>query len=612
MSSFQAKQFLAQLTQRPGVYQFLDAAGKVLYVGKAKNLKNRVSSYFRSQGQSPKTAALVSKISDVQVTVTAGETEALLLEQNLIKSLKPPYNILLRDDKSYPYIFMTEEAQFPALGMHRGARRKRVSYFGPFPSATSVRQTLNILQKAFKVRQCDDSFFKNRSRPCLQHQINRCLAPCVGLVSEAAYAETVRHTRMFLEGKDREINDELLIKMDRVAAELKFEEAAEIRDQIVHLRRVQEQQHVTGQSGDVDVIAGLVKPIGCCVQVLFIRSGRILGSRSYFPTVKMLASLQELLSAFVSQFYLAENSLHQIPREIILNESLEDHKLIGEALEASAQHKVQLKTAVRGDRARWLDIAVSNAEQNLVGNHAVKADHAARLKSLQQVLDMEQAPQRMECFDISHSSGEATVASCVVFDGNGPLKSDYRRFNIENITAGDDYAAMRQALSRRYKRLKGGEGKLPDVLIIDGGKGQLRIAEDILAELAIEDVLLVGIAKGSTRKPGLESLYVAGRSDEVVLAGDAPALHLIQHIRDEAHRFAITSHRQSRGKKRKTSMLQNIPGVGAKRRRELLRHFGGLQEISGASAEEIATVPGISTALATEIYASLHDPGVRG
>ncbi len=556
LPSFQAKQFLAQLTRRPGVYQFLDEAGQVLYVGKAKNLKNRVSSYFRSQGQTPKTTALVSKIADVQVTVTAGETEALLLEQNLIKSLKPPYNVLLRDDKSYPYIFMSEAAEFPALGLHRGARRKRVSYFGPFPSAASVRQTLNILQKTFKVRQCDDSFFKNRSRPCLQYQINRCLGPCVGLVSAQEYAEAVRHTRMFLEGKDREISDELLVKMDRLATRLQYEEAARIRDQIVHLRKIQEQQHVAGHHGDVDVIAGLVKPIGCCVQVLFIRSGRILGSRSYFPSVKMLASPEELLSAFVPQFYLGDDSQHQIPREIILNADLEDRPLIGRALGDRAQHKVQLKTAVRGDRARWLDIAVSNAEQNLAGNHAVKADHAARLKSLQEILDMEQLPRRLECFDISHSSGEATVASCVVFDDTGPLKS-----------------------------------------------------EDILAELAIEDVLLVGIAKGSTRKPGLESLYIAGRSDEVVLAGDAPALHLIQHIRDEAHRFAITSHRQSRGKRRKTSSLENIPGIGAKRRRELLRHFGGLQEITGASADEIAKVPGISAALAREIYASLHDPG---
>jgi excinuclease ABC subunit C len=549
----------------------------------------------------------MEKAADVQVTVTGSETEALLLEQNLIKSLKPPYNILLRDDKSYPFIFLTEKDSYPALGLHRGAKRKGVRYFGPFPNVSTVRETLNLLQKSFRVRQCDESHFKNRSRPCLQYQIERCKAPCVGLVSEQEYAEDVRHTSMFLEGKDREIITELTTQMERASETLDFEKAAELRDQVIHLRRVQEQQYVSGHSGDVDVVAGLISPIGICVQVLFIRGGRILGSRSYYPKVNMVTSVSELLGGFIPQFYLAGSAQHQIPREIITNAELEDETMLRVALEQTANRKVQLSARVRGDRARWLQLAVNNAEQNLQGRYASNMDYAGRLKALQSDLSLDDAPKRMECFDISHSSGESTVASCVVFDDNGPLKSDYRRFNISGITAGDDYAAMQQALTRRYKRLKSGEGKLPDILFIDGGKGQLRMAEDVLTELDVKGVLLVGVAKGVTRKAGLESLFMAGRSDEIVLPPDSPALHLIQHIRDEAHRFAITSHRQARGKTRRTSPLEAIPGVGPKRRRELLTFFGGFQEIERASVEEIAKVPGISKQMAEEIYAALRN-----
>ncbi len=607
MTTFDSKTFLTELTRRPGVYQMLDDAGKVLYVGKAKNLKNRVSSYFRNTGLSIKTQSLMAKAVDVQVTVTASETEALLLEQNLIKSLKPPYNILLRDDKSYPFIFLTDQHEYPSLGLHRGAKRKNDRYFGPFPNVSAVRETLSLLQKSFKVRQCDESHFKNRSRPCLQYQIERCKAPCVEYISKQAYAEDVRHTRMFLEGKDREIITELTTQMEQASAALDFEKAAELRDQVIHLRRVQEQQYVSGHSGDVDVVAGLVSPMGICVQVLFIRAGRILGSRTYYPKVNMVSSLAELLSGFIPQFYLAGSAQHQIPKEVILNAELEDEAMLADALAQSANHKVQLTSRVRGDRARWLQLAINNAEQNLQGRHASNLDYAGRLTALQAALELSESPKRMECFDISHSSGESTVASCVVFDDNGPLKSDYRRFNISGITGGDDYAAMQQALKRRYKRLKSGEGKLPDILFIDGGKGQLRMAEDVLAELDINGVLLVGVAKGVTRKAGLESLFMAGRSDEIVLPPDSPALHLIQHIRDEAHRFAITSHRQARGKTRRTSPLESIPGVGPKRRRELLTFFGGIQEVERASAEEIAKVPGISKSMAEEIYASLRN-----
>jgi len=607
LTTFDSKTFLAELTRRPGIYQMLDEAGKVLYVGKAKNLKNRVSSYFRNTGLSVKTQSLMTKAVDVQVTVTGSETEALLLELNLIKSLKPPYNILLRDDKSYPFIFLTDKDGYPALGLHRGAKRKNVRYFGPFPNVSAVRETLSLLQKSFKVRQCDESHFKNRSRPCLQYQIERCKAPCVGLISEDEYAKDVRHTQMFLEGKDREIISELTVKMEAASIALDFEQAAELRDQIIHLRRVQEQQYVSGQTGDVDVVAGLIKPIGICVQVLFIRGGRILGSRTYYPKVNMLNSLSELLGAFIPQFYLSGSAQHQIPKEIILNAEFEDQDVLSSTLEQVANRKVQLTNKVRGDRARWLQLAVNNAEQNLQGRHASNLDYAGRLKTLKDALVLDELPTRMECFDISHSSGESTVASCVVFDDNGPLKADYRRFNISGITAGDDYAAMQQALKRRYTRLKAGEGKLPDILFIDGGKGQLRMAEDALAELEVSGVLLIGVAKGVTRKAGLESLFMAGRSDEIVLSPDSPALLLIQHIRDEAHRFAITSHRQARGKTRRTSPLESIPGVGPKRRRELLTFFGGIQEIERASAEEIAKVPGISKTMAEEIYASLRN-----
>jgi len=607
LTTFDSKTFLAELTRRPGIYQMLDEAGKVLYVGKAKNLKNRVSSYFRNTGLSVKTQSLMTKAVDVQVTVTGSETEALLLELNLIKSLKPPYNILLRDDKSYPFIFLTDKDGYPALGLHRGAKRKNVRYFGPFPNVSAVRETLSLLQKSFKVRQCDESHFKNRSRPCLQYQIERCKAPCVGLISEEEYAKDVRHTQMFLEGKDREIISELTVKMEAASIALDFEQAAELRDQIIHLRRVQEQQYVSGQTGDVDVVAGLIKPIGICVQVLFIRGGRILGSRTYYPKVNMLNSLSELLGAFIPQFYLSGSAQHQIPKEIILNAEFEDQDVLSSTLEQVANRKVQLTNKVRGDRARWLQLAVNNAEQNLQGRHASNLDYAGRLKTLKDALVLDELPTRMECFDISHSSGESTVASCVVFDDNGPLKADYRRFNISGITAGDDYAAMQQALKRRYTRLKAGEGKLPDILFIDGGKGQLRMAEDALAELEVSGVLLIGVAKGVTRKAGLESLFMAGRSDEIVLSPDSPALLLIQHIRDEAHRFAITSHRQARGKTRRTSPLESIPGVGPKRRRELLTFFGGIQEIERASAEEIAKVPGISKTMAEEIYASLRN-----
>ncbi len=598
---------MSALTQGPGVYQMLDATGKTLYVGKAKNLKNRVSSYFRLKSVGIKTQALVSKISDIQVTATESETEALLLEQNLIKNLKPSYNILLRDDKSYPYIFLTDNEQFPSIGIHRGSRKKSINYFGPFPSASAVRETLHLLQKSFLIRQCDESYFKHRKRPCLQYQIKRCKAPCVDLVSVDEYQEDVRYTKMFLKGEDRQIVKELIIKMEQSAQLLEYEKAAKFRNQITSLRKIQEQQYVAGRTGDVDVLAGIVSSCYCCIQVLFIRSGRILGSRTYYPKINMQMSGIELMEAFIPQFYLRERAKQRMPKEILVNSKLLDVSILEDVLSKYAEFKVKISCNVRGDRARWVKLAIKSAEKNLLGHYASNMHYKNRLLALQQALQLASIPKRMECFDISHTCGESTVASCVVFDQNGPLKSSYRKFNISGITGGDDYAAMAVALRRRYNKIKSEPCNIPDVIFIDGGKGQLRIAEDVLASLDIDGVILIGVAKGDARKPGLESLFIAGSSFEVVLETDSGALHLVQHIRDEAHRFAITSHRLARGKKKKSSLLEQIPGVGPKKRKELLTFFCGLQELKAASTEEIARVPLISNILAEQIYAVLHN-----
>ncbi len=605
MSEFDRKSFLKHLTSRPGVYRMFGEDGKVLYVGKAKNLKNRVSSYFRSTALDGKTMALVAKIGQIEVTVTSSETEALLLEQSLIKELHPPYNIDFKDDKSYPYIYLSSEDEFPRLSFHRGAQRRAGRYFGPFPSAYSVRDSLNILQKVFRVRQCEDTFFKNRSRPCLQYQIKRCSGPCCDLVSAEEYDEDVTHASMFLEGKNRVLLDDYADKMEAASKDLKFEKAAQYRDQIAHLQRMQEQQYVMGGQGDIDIIAAVTNPGAVCVLVMMVRGGRMLGNKTYFPRIRIEENESQLLSSFIPQFYFSGFGGREIPREVIVNATLDDKDLIAAALTEKSGRKVNIADNVRSRRQRWVRLAETNAEQSLGSHLANRNNLNQRFDSLQLALSLDEMPRRLECFDISHSSGEATVASCVVFDQNGPLKSDYRRFNIEGITPGDDYAALSQALSRRYTRIKKGEGRLPDVLFIDGGKGQVHEAERIMEELQISDVFLVGVAKGPGRKAGLESLVLSG-SEEIVLSPDNPGLHLIQHIRDESHRFAITAHRQRRGKKRKESVLESIDGVGPKRRRSLLRHFGGSQRIESASTEELAKVEGISQKLADHIYATLH------
>jgi excinuclease ABC subunit C len=601
---FDSSAFLATCSGHPGVYRMYDCDGKLLYVGKAKNLKKRLASYFRKTGQAPKTAALVARISQIETTITANETEALLLEQTLIKQSRPPYNILLRDDKSYPYVFLSQ-GDYPRLSIHRGAKKEKGRYFGPYPSAGAIRESLNLLQKTFLVRQCDENYFRNRTRPCLQYQIKRCKGPCVGLVSPEEYAEDVRRTALFLDGRSNEVTAELSAEMEQAAMQLDFERAATLRDQIALLRRVQDQQSMEGGNGDVDVVAAIVNPGGACVHVISVRGGRVLGSRNFFPKVAIEEESSSVLLAFLEQYYLA-NSERDLPHELIVNAQHEDFATLIDALRTTRGRELAISHRVRGTRARWQQLAVTNAELALTARLADRQHLAKRFEALSLALQLDYTPQRLECFDISHSSGEATVASCVVFGPEGPLKSDYRRYNIEGVTAGDDYAAMHQALTRRFSKVKDGEGKLPDILLVDGGKGQLTMARDVLNELAVPDLVLLGVAKGSTRKPGLETLYLNDAAHEFTLPGDSPALHLIQQIRDEAHRFAITGHRARRGKTRRTSTLEEVAGVGPKRRRELLNHFGGLQELSRASIEEIAKAPGISKKLAELIYATLH------
>lgn len=601
---FDATRFLNNLPNKPGVYRMLDEQATVIYVGKARDLKKRVASYFQKDHDSVKTRALVRNIAAMEFTITQSETEALLLENNYIKRLKPRYNIVLRDDKSYPYIYLSE-GEYPRLAFHRGAKTAKGRYFGPYPGAGAVRSSLWQLQKLFRVRQCEDSFFANRSRPCLQYQIKRCTAPCVNLISPEQYAVDVELTTLFLEGKNQDVLAALGERMEQAALALEFERAAGFRDQLIALRKVQEVQAISQEDAelDVDAVAAVLRSGVICVLVMFIRGGRVLGSKSFFPSLPQAESLEEVLAAFLPQFYLGRDPL---PREVICNTAIADAKLLEQALSDIAGRKIRFTSSVRSDRARWLALAQQNAESELGTRLATQSLTSARVAALQQAFNLDSPPQRLECFDISHTLGEGTVASCVVFEDGAPKKSDYRRFNIEGITGGDDYAAMHQALSRRYTRLKAGEARLPDILLIDGGINQLAQAEKVLGALEITGVLLIGVAKGESRKPGLERLFMPGVADPVLLAHDSPALHLIQHIRDEAHRFAITGHRNRRDKARTTSTLENIPQVGPKRRRDLLKHFGGLQEVKKASVTELAKAPGISQALAQTIYDHLH------
>jgi excinuclease ABC subunit C len=602
--TFDSASFLKTLSTQAGVYQMYDAAGLILYVGKAKNLKNRVGSYFHKTGHSVKTQALVRRIASIQITICPSETEALVLEQNLIKAQRPPYNVLMRDDKSYPYIYLSQGEPYPRLAFHRGAKKHPGEYFGPFPGGYAVRESLLFLQKTFGVRQCDDSVFKNRSRPCLQYQIGRCTGPCVAFISPEDYAKDVRHTQQFLKGETTELQQELVAQMDAAAEALAFEEAARLRDQITALRHIQSSSAVEGGQGNVDVLAMATQMGEHCIHVLYVRQGRVLGSKSYFPKDLLDEGQSHLLEQFLAQHYLSARGM-DVPDAVVLDRELENAQVLVQAVRQACSKTLSLHHKVRGMRAKWLQLAQAAALQNLKSRLGSKASALNKVQSLQDVLALDEIPLRMECFDISHSAGEATRASCVVFVDGVASKSDYRRFSIEGITSGDDYAAMAQALTRRYSRQQT-EGKpLPDLLIVDGGKGQLQEARAVLVELGLSRIPLLGIAKGTTRKAGFETL-ITPDGKTLSLENDHPALHLLQQIRDEAHRFAITGHKQARDKARRRSSLEDIPGVGPKRRRELLAHFGGLQEVMGANPEDLAKVPGFSKKLAQEVYTALH------
>ena len=606
MSNFDNKSFTGTLTARPGIYRMLDKEGHVLYVGKAGNLKKRVSSYFAKTPDSPKTRAMVAQINDIQVTVTRTEGEALLLESNLIKELKPRYNVVFRDDKSYPYLHLSSQSDFPRLSFYRGNRNKKGRYFGPYPSAGAARRTLNLAQKLFQVRQCDETFFKNRSRPCLQYQIKRCTAPCVGYVDKETYAEDVEHTVMFLEGKNEEVIQTLLKPMQIASDQLEFERAAHYRDQIANLRRIQESQHVTVLKGEGDIIACALREGQANVQVFYIRGGQNLGNKSWFPRHSHEEQPEAIIHAFITQYYLSGRHNEPIPAEIYVSHKPDDNALLERLLSERKKKPVRIHHRVRGEKAKWIEMARENAEVALQQRLSQKQKYRERFELIRQILDMDEPIERIECFDISHTGGEGTVASCVVFSGEGAIKSDYRRFNIDNITGGDDYAAMRQVIQRRYMRVKKEEGKLPDLILIDGGKGQISSARESLAELQLQDINLLGVAKGVSRKPGLETLILSDGKKERRLKPSDPGLHLIQEIRDEAHRFAITGHRQRRKKRRMTSPLEGIEGVGSKRRQQLIKYFGGIQGVERAGVEELAKVAGINKNLAQRIYDSLH------
>ena len=604
---FDGKAFVRTLTSSPGVYRHFDAAGELLYVGKAGNLKKRVGSYFLKPRMEPRIAAMVAQIARVEITVTRTEGEALLLESQLIKSLKPRYNILLRDDKSYPYIYLSGGEDHPRLAFHRGAKNLPGRYFGPYPSTYAVRESLSLMQKLFKVRQCEDSYFRNRTRPCLQYQIGRCSAPCVGLISVEDYRSDVRHAEMFLEGRSNAVIDELAEAMEQASKALQFERAAKLRDQVAALRQLQAQHHVQGASADMDVIACRIEAGMACVSVLFFRDGISLGTRDFFPRLPLDAEPADVLTQFITQYYLDR----PVPRELILGESLADQDILTELLTQHAGRAIELKSSVRGERAQFLQMAERNAQASLTARLASRQTLGTRFDDLQKVLGLAAAPRRIECFDISHTMGELTVASCVVFGPEGPEKSHYRRFNITGITPGDDYAAMHQALTRRFRKVAEGEGVRPDILLIDGGSGQVAQALDVLRELGVGGIEVVGVAKGPGRRAGEETLVLArlesgnpGR--ELHPGSSSPALHLVAAVRDEAHRFAISGHRKRREKARERSVLEDVPGIGARRRSALLKAFGGLQGVEGAGVEELMQVKGIDRGLAERIYASLH------
>lgn len=595
-------EIISGLPHMPGVYRMLNAAGEVLYVGKALDLRKRVASYFqKTSGHAPRTQIMVSHVARVETTVTRSEGEALLLENNLIKALNPRYNILFRDDKSYPYLVVSGH-EFPRLGFHRGPLDTAHRYYGPFPGAGAVRESIQLIQKVFRIRTCEDTVFTNRSRPCLLHQIKRCTAPCVRLVDAAAYAEDVRSAELFLSGKEDEVVERLATRMESAAQRMDYEEAALVRDQITALRRVREKQFVSDESGrDADVVSCARVSGVTCVNLVMIRGGHHLGDKNFFPRNAEEFSEDEVLEAFMTQHYLR----HGIPRQIVVGGRF-DAAALEEAFAVQSGRKVQINMNPTASRRAWLEMASKNARFGAEQAVSLQSTQETRLAALQQALELGESLQRIECFDVSHTMGEATVASCVVYDKSAMQKSDYRRFNIRTVEPGDDYGAMREVLTRRYRKIVAGEGRRPDLVLLDGGKGQLGIGMEVFSELGLDDVPLVAVSKGEERKAGLEQLLIPGRPEPLILGADHPALHLVQTIRDEAHRFAIAGHRARRARSRNTSPLEAISGIGAKRRQRLLTRFGGLRGLLAASIDDLSQVDGISRMLAEKIYQELH------
>ncbi len=600
---FDAKNFLSTLTHKPGVYRMLDAAGEVLYVGKAHDLKKRVSSYYGSKAHHPKTMALMGQTERVEVTVTASEKEALLLELNLIKQHQPYYNVLLRDGKGYPFIHITTQQTYPRFGFHRGSRKQPGRFLGPFPNSTAVRQTLTHIQKLFRVRQCEDTFFSNRTRPCLQHQIKRCSAPCVGLISPEDYQRDVENALLFLEGRDTRVLKDLADRMEAAAAKKDYETAAQLRDQIAAIKSLHARQSITGeQAVDTDAIAVAEHKGKWAVVAVMIKGGRVLGSRSFFPRTRSEHTAAEVMAAFIAQHYLRG----PVPADILVNVLPEECSLLEDSLSQQRQGPVRVRANVRGTRRGWVEMAAANAREALLMEAAGRLNAEKQLFALGEALCLDEPPTRIECFDISHTGGEQTVASCVVFGESGAVKADYRRFNIKTAEPGDDYAAIAEAVKRRYTRVRQGEAPLPDVILIDGGKGQLSAAAAVLDDIALDGPALAAVAKGPDRRAGKEVIHVRGQTQELRLPADSPALHLIQQIRDEAHSFAITAMRQRRGKQKRQSALEGIAGIGPKKRRELLRHFGGMQGVKQAGMDDLKQVTGISPNLAERIYDHFH------
>ena len=605
--NFDSAAFLKTLTAKPGIYQMLNNVGEIIYVGKAKNLKNRVSSYFQKQDHSPKTKVMVSLICDIQIVITQSENEALILENQFIKKYRPRYNVVFRDDKTYPSIYLSDEA-YPRLSIHRGKQTKKGDYFGPFTGSTAARYSISLMQKLFQIRQCENSVFNYRSRPCLQYQIKRCSGSCVNKISQQDYLNDVELVRLFYKGKNESVLNLLNERMQRASEELAFETAAQIRDQIIQLRRVLEKQSVKGSGSsegiNIDIVAAGIKEKVAAIFVLQIRNGQVMGSRNYFPKVVVDTPVEEIIEAFIGQHY--TGSQNELPAEIITNLPLANQTTLAELVAENRGSKLRLAYNVKSDRAAWLDMANRNLDEMISAKLASKNHTQKRMQILMDELALDKMPIRMECFDISHFQGENTVASCVVFEQGQAKKSDYRRFNIQDVAAGDDYAAIEQAVRRRFLRLVKEEARLPDLLIIDGGKGQLNQAQKVLEDLGLDQVTLISVAKGSDRKVGMEQIFFPSEAIARRLEEDSLGLHLIQAIRDEAHRFAITGHRGKRDKQRKTSTLEGIAGVGAKRRRAIIQHFGGLQEVKRAGVNDLKQVEGISQSLAQVIYNHLH------